>query len=58
MNRDLTEMAKNIVKQSKGFIEANNYEVIKVEEHYCELLGTLTETSTNHLGAAHGGYIF
>lgn len=58
MNQDLTEMAKNIVKQSKGFIEANNYEVIKVEEHYCELLGTLTETSTNHLGAAHGGYIF
>ena len=58
MNRDLTEMAKNIVKQSKGFIEANNYEVIKVEERYCELLGTLTETSTNHLGAAHGGYIF
>lgn len=58
MKTDLTEMARKIVKECKGFIEANNYEVIKVEENYCELLGTLTETSTNHLGVAHGGYIF
>ena len=58
MNQDLTEMARLIVKQSKGFIEANNYEVLKVAENYCELEGLLTETSTNHLGAAHGGYIF
>lgn len=58
MNQDLTEMARIIVKQSKGFIEANNYEVLKVAENYCELEGLLTETSTNHLGAAHGGYIF
>lgn len=58
MNQDLTEMARIIVKQSKGFIEANNYEVLKVSENYCELEGLLTETSTNHLGAAHGGYIF
>lgn len=58
MNQDLTEMARKIVKQSKGFIEANNYEVLKVAENYCELEGILTETSTNHLGAAHGGYIF
>lgn len=58
MKTDLTEMARSIVKQSKGFIEANNYEVLKVEENYCELEGTITETSTNHLGAAHGGYLF
>ena len=54
----LTKVAKEELKKCKGFIEANNYEIIKVEENYCELEGTLTETSTNHLGTAHGGYIF
>lgn len=58
MKQDLTEMAKQLVKECHGFIEANNYEVLKVEENYCELLGTITETSTNNFGAAHGGYIF
>lgn len=58
MKQDLTEMAKQLVKECHGFIEANNYEILKVEENYCELLGTITETSTNHFGAAHGGYIF
>lgn len=58
MKEDLTEYAKKLVKECHGFIEANNYEVLKVEENYCELLGTITETSTNHFGAAHGGYIF
>lgn len=58
MKQDLTEMAKQLVKECHGFIEANNYEVLKVEENYCELTGTITETSTNHFGAAHGGYIF
>ena len=58
MKRDLTEMAKQLVKECHGFIEANNYEVLKVEENHCELLGTITETSTNHFGAAHGGFIF
>ena len=58
MKQDLTEMAKQLVKECHGFIEANNYEILKVEENYCELLGTVTETSTNHFGAAHGGYIF
>lgn len=58
MKQDLTEMAKKLVKDCRGFIEANNYEVVKVEDNYCELIGTITETSTNHFGAAHGGYIF
>lgn len=55
---DLTSYAKEVLKKQKGFISANNYEVIKVEEHYCELDGLITETSTNHLGIAHGGYVF
>ena len=55
---DLTILAKEQVKKCKGFIEANNYEILKVEENYCELEGTITESSTNHLGIAHGGYIF
>ena len=58
MNQDLTEYARQLVKECHGFIEANNYEVLKVEDNYCELLGTITETSTNHIGIAHGGYIF
>ena len=55
---DLTLLAKEQLKKCKGFIEANNYEILKVEENYCELEGTITESSTNHLGIAHGGYIF
>ena len=55
---DLTNKAKEILKKQKGFISANNYEVVKVEENYCELEGIITDTSTNHLGIAHGGYIF
>lgn len=58
MNQNLTEMAKNLVKECHGFIEANNYEVIKVEDNYCEMIGTITKTSTNHFNTAHGGYIF
>ena len=55
---DLTNYAKDVLKKQKGFIVANNYEVLKVEENYCELEGKLTETSVNHIGIAHGGYIF
>lgn len=58
MNEDLTEKAKTLVKECHGFIEANNYEVIKVENNYCEMQGIITETSTNHFKVAHGGYIF
>ena len=58
MNQNLTEMAKKLVKECHGFIEANNYEVIKVEDNYCEMMGTITKTSTTHFNAAHGGYIF
>lgn len=58
MKQDLTEYARKLVKECHGFIEANNYEVLKVEDNYCELQGKMTETSTNHLGVAHGGYLF
>lgn len=55
---NLTEYAREQVKACKGFIEANNYEVIRVEPNYCELEGIITNTSTNHLNIVHGGYIF
>ncbi len=55
---DLTNMAKETLKDVKGFMKANNYEVIKVEENYCELEGKITETSLNPYGIAHGGFIF
>ena len=47
MKQDLTETTKNILKKYKGFITANNYKIIKVEENYCELEGIITDTSTN-----------
>ncbi len=56
--QDLTIIAKEQLKNIKGFIANNNYSVIKVEKNYCKLEGTLTETSMNHLNIAHGGYIF
>lgn len=56
--QDLTNAAKEQLKNIKGFIANNNYNVIKVEKYYCELEGILTETSMNHLNIAHGGYIF
>ena len=43
---------------NNGFIKANNYKIIKVENNYCELEGIVTETSLNPFGIAHGGYIF
>lgn len=55
---DLTEKAKEILKKDHGFVEANNYKVIKVEEHYCEMEAILSDSSKNPFGIAHGGYIF
>ena len=55
---DLTSIAQERLKETKGFILSNNYNVIKVEENYCELEGIITETSINHIDIAHGGYIF
>lgn len=55
---DLTSIAKERIKEIKGFIMSNNYNVIKVEENYCELEGIITETSINHIDIVHGGYIF
>ena len=55
---DLTKITKEKLNNMKGFIKANNYQVIKVENNYCEMEGILTESSTNHLNIAHGGYIF
>jgi acyl-CoA thioesterase len=55
---DFTKLAKEAIKNDKGFIGNNNYEVIKVEKNYCELDGIITQSSLNNLGIAHGGYIF
>ena len=55
---DFTKIAKDALKNDKGFIGINNYNVIKVEENYCELEGIINESSLNNLGVAHGGYIF
>ena len=55
---NLTELAKAQIKNDNGFIKNNNYNILKVEENYCELEGKITETSLNPFGIAHGGYIF
>ena len=41
-----------------GFIKNNQYRVTKLEEDYCEVEATITDTSMNPFGIAHGGYIF
>ena len=55
---NLTEKAKENLNNIEGYIKANNYNVLKVENNYCEMEGIITETSMNHLGIVHGGYIF
>ena len=55
---DLTKIAKGRLSEIGGFIKANNYIILKAENNYCEMEGIITETSMNHLGIAHGGYIF
>ena len=55
---DLTIYAKEQFKNIGGFIKNNNYKIIEVEKDFCKLEGTLTETSLNNLGMAHGGYLF
>ena len=55
---DLTELVKKNLQGDEGYIANNNYEVLKAEEDYCELLGYITATSLNPYGFVHGGYIF
>lgn len=43
---------------NNGFIYNNNYKIIEVKDNYCVLEGTITKTSLNNFGIAHGGYIF
>lgn len=52
------EKANEKIKETKGFILANNYNVLKVEQNYCQMEGIVTETSINPLNIVHGGYIF
>ena len=55
---NLTEIAKEKLNNIEGFIKSNNYNILKVDNNYCEMEGIITETSMNHLGIVHGGYIF
>ena len=55
---DLTEKAKEVLSKDCGFIAANNYSVLKLEENYCEMEGIITENSYNPYGIVHGGYLF
>ena len=55
---EMTKEVKDTLKDIKGFIGNNNYNVIKVEEGYCELEGVISETSYNNMNIVHGGYIF
>ena len=55
---EMTKIVKDKLKDIKGLIGNNNYNVIKVEEGYCELEGVISETSYNNMNIVHGGYIF
>ena len=56
--KDLTKIAKDILDKDNGFVKCNNYNVIKVEEHYCEMEAVINDSSKNPYGIAHGGFIF
>jgi len=56
--KDLTDVANERLKNDNGYINANNYKILKVEENYCEMEGIITDTSKNPFGSVHGGYIF
>ena len=55
---DLTNIAKEALENTKGFITNNNYKVIEVRENYCKLEAEITETSINHLNICHGGFLY
>ena len=55
---DLTLLVKDKMKDDRGFCFANNYNVLYVEENYCEMEAIMDKTSFNPFGIAHGGYIF
>ena len=55
---NLTEIVKEKLNNIDGFIKSNNYDIIKVDDNYCEMEGLITKTSLNHLDIVHGGYIF
>ena len=55
---EMTRVASEILNKDNGFIRNNKYNIIKVEENYCELEGIINETSYNNMNVVHGGYIF
>lgn len=55
---DLTNIAKEALENTKGFITNNNYKVIEVRENYCKLEAEITQTSINHLNICHGGFLY
>jgi acyl-CoA thioesterase len=55
---EMTKVANEFLKNDKGFIGNNNYNVIKVEKNCCELEGVISGTSYNNMNIVHGGYIF
>ena len=55
---DLTNRAKEILSSDNGYVKRNNYNIVKVEEHYCEMEAIISDSSKNPYGIAHGGFIF
>ncbi|MBR4262513.1 MAG: PaaI family thioesterase [Bacilli bacterium] len=50
--------AKRRFDEVEGFIKNNNYRLVSLTDDECVLEATITETSMNPYGMAHGGYIF
>ena len=55
---DLTNLAKDKLKNDNGFVSANNYNILFVSENYCEMEAVMSNASFNPFGIAHGGYVF
>ena len=52
------ELVEERLGKDNGFLNANNFSLVKIDDLYCELKGEITNTSMNPYGIVHGGYIF
>ncbi len=57
-NKEMLKQAKEGLKSSEGFINYHNFQIVDIKDKYCVMEAAITENSTNHVGYAHGGFIF
>lgn len=58
MDKKIEKKIIDVTLEENRFINTNNYKLVELNDDYCKLEGTITESSLNPYGIAHGGYIF